>query len=209
VNKKLRTLLNMVDRSYELIVDTCCDHGKLGIAFLPSNKVLFVDQVPSIMKDLKRNLEASHHENYELKTLKAQDLEFSTKKNLICIAGIGGMELISILDSLLKKNDLSQSDFLLSPQYHLFEVRRFLADNGFKKIREEIIFEGKEDKRGRELFYLSLSKGEPIEPIGENLFDPTDEKNKEYFLAIYHHLKKKSPESEEFKLYQKLLKVLL
>ncbi len=209
MNKKLRTLLNLVDRPYELIVDTCCDHGKLGKAFLPSSKVLFVDQVPSIMKDLKRNLEASPFQNFELKTLSAQDLEFTTKRNLICIAGIGGMELISILESLLKKNDLSQSDFLLSPQYHIFEVRRFLNENGFKKIKEEIIFEGKEDKRGRELFYLSLDKGDPIKPIGENLFDPLNEKNREYFLAIYNHLKKKSPDSTEFKLYQKLLKMLV
>ena len=208
MNQKLESLYQLVDDSYELIVDTCCDHGKLGKAFLKQSPVLFVDQVPSIMKKLQEKLELSPYDNFQLKTAKAQDLRFETSKNLICIAGIGGVELISILDSLLKNNDLTKSHFLLSPQYHIFEVRRFLISKGFKKIKEEIIFEGKEGRRGMELFYLSLEKGDEIDPIGGNLFDPKDSKNKDYFFRILNHLKKKEPDSEAFELYQKLLKVL-
>jgi tRNA (adenine22-N1)-methyltransferase len=201
MNNKLKSLYSLADESYDLVVDTCCDHGLLGMAFLNNFPVLFVDQVPSIMKNLKQVLEAGPFDNFELKTLKAQELILKPQKNLICIAGVGGEELISILESLLKENDLTQSHFLLSPQYHLFEVRRFLISKGFKKIKEDIVFE---KNKGRELFYLSLEKGEEIDPIGKNLFDSSNEESKDYFRGILNHLKKKEPNGVATDLYQKL-----
>lgn len=202
---KLQSLYKLADESYDLVIDTCCDHGKLGMAFLNDFPVLFVDQVPSIMKNLERILVRTPHDNYKLETKKAQDLVLAPNKNLVCIAGIGGIQLISILESLLKNNDLKKSHFLLSPQYQLFEVRRFLIAQGFKKIKEELIFE---KGKGRELFYLSLESGEEICPIGENLFDPEDQESRAYFQSILNHLLKKEPEGEPTKLYQKLFKVL-
>jgi tRNA (adenine22-N1)-methyltransferase len=203
MNNKLKSLYSLADESYDLVVDTCCDHGKLGMAFLNNFPVLFVDQVPNIMKKLQNTLELGPFENYSLVTSRAQDLELAPNKNLICIAGIGGVELISIMDSLIKRCDLTKSHFLLSPQYHLYEVRRFLIDNGFKRIKEELAFDG---RRGRELFYVSFDSGEEIDPIGENLFNPEDELNHNYFKEIYEHLRKKAPGSKEAKQYLSLLK---
>lgn len=203
MNQKLQGLFELVDQPYDLVVDTCCDHGQLGMAFLEKMPVLFVDQVPKIMKKLKVKLEKTSFDNYNLVTSKAQDLELPPNKNLICIAGIGGVELINILEALLKKGGLEKSHFLLSPQYQLFEVRRFLIENGFKKIKEDLAFDG---RKGRELFYASLKEGDEIDPIGTNLFDPSCELNYEYFKGIYEHLRKRAPGSTEAKQYLSLLK---
>jgi len=199
---KLEKLFELIPNGYEVIWDTCCDHGKLGLACLEkekAKKVIFVDQVPGIMKALEAKLtkigELSPN-RHELQTIPAQKIQLEKKKNLICICGVGGEETIDII-----KNLRGEFDLLLSPQYHLFEVRRFLNDLGFKLIKEELCFEG---KFGRELLFVSKSAVENIDPIGRELFDLTNEKHLSYVNGIIEHLKKiKSDEALSF--YQKII----
>lgn len=198
---KLQALYKIVSQSYEVIWDTCCDHGNLGLAFIESNKakkVNFVDQVPVIMEKLRKRLDlipGFEKSRYELHTKAAQELK-TGPQDLLCICGVGGEVVIEILKSLKPECDL-----LLSPQYHLFEVRRFLNDIGYKVLKEELVFEG---KFGREIFYLSKDKGKSIDPIGAGLFDLSKKDHVDYLKGIISHLEKKADNPMALELYKGL-----
>ncbi len=185
---KLESLFKLIPMNYDVIWDTCCDHGHLGLACLENNKagkVIFVDQVPKIIEELSLKLDkiaGLSRERYELQSIPAQEIILENKNNLVCISGVGGEEVIVIIKNLNGKFDLH-----ISPQYHLFEVRRFLNDIGFKMIKEELRFEG---KFGRELLYLSKDGPFKIDPIGKDLFDLKDERHLNYIKGITQHLKR-------------------
>lgn len=206
---KLQKIFELITPEYSEVWDTCCDHGKLGMAVLESNKsnvVHFVDQVPSIINELENkllNIASLTRERYKLHGCPAENLQVSSSgKTLICICGVGGEVVIKIMQSLLKNNDLAHCDFLLSPQYHLFEVRRFLKEKGFNLKKEELSFEG---KFGRELLLVSLSEGEEIDPIGSKLFDSSDERHQNYLKNIVSHLEKKGDAALALEHYKKIL----
>lgn len=198
---KLQNVLDMIPDEYDLIWDTCCDHGNLGLACLElkkAPKVIFVDQVTSIIKNLRerlRGIPELSSEVYELQVLPAQKLKLAGGKELVCICGVGGEVTIDII----KKLD-GDFDLLLSPQYHLFEVRRFLKDLGFKLREERLVFEG---KFGRELLYVSRDAEQEINPIGKDLFNMSLDNHRHYLEGLVKHLEKTN--SEALGLYREII----
>ena len=190
---KLTSLFDLISSEYIDVWDTCCDHGQLGLAFLETSKskVYFVDQVESITKKLKLRLNSIPElddKNYEILCCEAQIIKIEKHKTLICISGVGGEVVIQIIKELAKHNDLSDCDFLLSPQYQLFEVRSFLRENNFKRLNEGLVFEG---KWGRELLLVRQGSGEEIDEIGKSLFDTKNQLHLDYLNGIISHLENK------------------
>lgn len=201
---KLQTAFDLIEDHYENVWDTCCDHGNLGVAFLrdkKASKVHFVDQVETIMSSLETKLQGLSEletQRYQLHTKPAQDLDLSSN-DLLCICGVGGEVLIEILKALKPECDL-----LLSPHYHLYEVRKFLKESGYKSIKEKIVFE---KQFGREIFYLSKKEGSPVDLTGGSLFNSSPE-HLNYLKGIISHLEKKKMD-EALALYRNLLNNLL
>lgn len=213
LSPRLRAIFNLIDSKFDEIWDTCCDHGLLGLALLESkkaSKIHFVDSIPKIMEKLESridSLELEFSHSYELHTLKAEKIKITSPNSLISICGVGGDLAIGILSEILKNNDLSKGEVLISAQYHIFELRKFLKDHGFKLIKEELTFEG---SRGYELLLVGLGKGSEIDPVGSALFDANDEKVLSYFKNLVNHYEKKTLGDEDYRVilksYEKLLK---
>lgn len=101
--------------------DICCDHGYVGIGALKSNEysnIHFVDQVPQIMERLSQLLKQTFLRldeiNCHLHVLPAESLDEEIKGNVL-IAGVGGLTIKTILDTLLQSNKLKAKRIILSP----------------------------------------------------------------------------------------------
>ncbi|OUR97915.1 hypothetical protein A9Q84_06890 [Halobacteriovorax marinus] len=212
LGRRLRDIFDLIESGYSEVWDTCCDHGLLGLAVIEENKsekVHFVDQVPRIISSLKRKIKSLAvipEASFELHVLNAEKIKVSNEKSLICICGVGGDVAIGIISELLNRNDLSQCDILISAQYHMFDLRKFLRDHGFLLKAEKLSFER---SKGYELLLVSLSNGEDIDPIGSKLFDSKNSESFKYFRALASHYKRKSLGDdmylETLKLYEDLV----
>lgn len=186
-------ILDMIKGEYSEIWDTCCDHGKLGMALLsrPSvNKIHFLDCVPSIMMglDVKLALRGYEESRYQTHCMNAQDLSPTTKGSLVCICGVGGETAIEILQGLEKKNNLEDHEYLICVQHHIYQLREFLKQNGFKSKNEVLVV----DKGiGYEIFLLSKNSGEEIHPVGSSIFNTRDSEHQNYIKSLIDHYERK------------------
>lgn len=102
--------------------DICCDHGYLGMAAYTSmnfSNIYFVDRVPTIMNQLKSEVErlASKNESASKTTfICAAGQEIKTNvTGTVCITGVGGFTVFKILDGLSKNNYLNADRLILGP----------------------------------------------------------------------------------------------
>lgn len=142
--------------------DVCCDHGYVGIKALTSNRftsVHFVDQIPHIMKRLQqliyqdKDLRAEHI--YFLQTCAGEDIEGVVEGTLL-IAGVGGLTMKNILNSLLNKKTLLAQRLLLSPHTDEKVIVEYIISEAFLihyEIQEKIMLP--EGKRLRPLYILN------------------------------------------------------
>ena len=209
---RLSSIFNMIEGANHNIWDLCCDHGKLGLALLESHKaskVVFVDQVSSIMDDLSRKIQKIKDlspKRYELLTLSAEKIQLEDQ-SLICLCGIGGDVAQTIMAGIIANNDCRNHQFLISAQYHMYDFRKFLISHDFKVLNEELVFEG---KWGYELLLVQQGNGKQVDPIGRGLYDEHSQKNRKYFVNIINHYKRRlnqdKSHAEALELYEDLVK---
>jgi tRNA (adenine22-N1)-methyltransferase len=142
------------NKDYDIIWDTCCDHGYLGQKILASNpreKIVFVDQVPSITNTLNEYLQSQSYANYAVYTKDLAELKLAAdKSHLVIIAGIGG-ELIAELLSRLLVNNNASIDFIFCPSTSVYSLRDYLTSNNFGLLSEGI---GAANNRFYEVIYV-------------------------------------------------------
>lgn len=195
MKSRLNVITSMIESEYKEIWDTCCDHGKLGISLIKNtNKSLvhFVDCIPSIIDKLKNTLEVKgllENPRVELHTKFAQDIRLGNNRSLICICGVGSETAIDIITGLLKNNDLTKHDIILSVQYKTPKLRKYLKECGFKLQKEVLCFEG---KWGHEIMRISLNSGDEINIVGKSMFKNPTKKHNLYLKKSIIHYKKKS-----------------
>lgn len=202
LGKRLLEIFQLVEDNYNSVWDLCCDHGKLGLALFEGNKchrVHFVDQVPEITKNLQDYLDKIPNLDkslFSIMTMDAGDISPSDG-DLVCICGVGGDVAITIMNKILSQNDCSNITFLISAQYQLFELRKFLNEKGFGQIKSKLVFEG---KWGYELLLVRLGEDLKIDIIGEDLFDSNNSQSVHYFKNLYNHYERKSRSDQEVKI---------
>ncbi len=204
---RLKYITDLIEKDYEQIWDTCCDHGKLGISLLKNSSVKtvhFVDCVPGIIDKLKLKLSKlglleSSRVKVHLKM--AEEIHLENDSSLICICGVGGETAIDIVRGLLKNNNLFGHDILFSVQYRTPELRMFLKDYGFRVQKEILCFEG---KWAHEIIRVSINNGDEIDLIGSGMFNLDDEKHLSYIKKTIKHYTKKNNTGSE---YQKVLEL--
>lgn len=104
----------------KVLWDICCDHGYVGIKALHSgqfSKIHFVDKIPHIMERLSTLISQRSKKNtcpYELHVMAGEDINVEVLGTVL-IAGVGGLTIKIILDSLIAKNLLFAEKLLLSP----------------------------------------------------------------------------------------------
>ncbi|CAA0122144.1 Uncharacterised protein [BD1-7 clade bacterium] len=160
---RIQAITHAGSGNYDCIWDTCCDHGQIGEGFLlsgqqqsdachpaPNTHVYFVDQVAHICEQLQSRLEAQYSSAsfsvlcQDAASICLQRSAMPALRHLVVIAGVYGHTAIDIMHSILTHNDVSLKpsiDFLLCPNYELFELRQWLIEQNFSMKREEIVLQ--------------------------------------------------------------------
>jgi tRNA (adenine22-N1)-methyltransferase len=104
------------------VSDLCCDHGYLGLHAYESEQfpeIIFVDQVPFAMDLLEKNFDqyVKNDENatqVKFITSDAGKVQTILTGNVV-IAGVGGMNMMQMLEGLHQNQKLKPNRLILSP----------------------------------------------------------------------------------------------
>lgn len=163
LGERLDHLFEWVGRaeSYDNIWDLCCDHGRLGLHLHERHKrtdVYLVDRVDQLIDRLVADYSWKDDGRLYFRAADVGQLNIIVRhRTLVIIAGIGGENLITMLQSILSRMSQGQTiEFMLSPNTHIFELRRFLQKRHFGLIDEAFITE---KGKCHEHLWLSYEKG--------------------------------------------------
>jgi tRNA (adenine22-N1)-methyltransferase len=172
------------------IWDIGCDHGYLGLSFLcleTVSSVYLVDPSKKVIDQLINKLKDSYitiPNKIKVLNQKGQYLEISKNiKKIIFIAGMGGKEIIDILDHM--KPQLSVEDsVIISPHKNILELRKYLLESEFRLKDESVI---SESGRFYQVLCLSLFSGHPkVSAFGEKLWSGSlGNSYRDYILSTF------------------------
>lgn len=155
-------------QSQNIIWDIGCDHAHLGLSFLShqaSPAIHLVDPALPVITKLKERIATDIP---RVKIFHQAGQEVIIEKNLthfIFIAGMGGLEIISIMEKLLPQ--MKRGDLLfISPHNKVLEVREFLQAQGEWLQQEDII----EEAGVWYPHFLLGVEGRPISSYGQEVF---------------------------------------
>ena len=144
VGVRIKKLLELVGSNNNLVIDVGADHGILSKQILDNNQSEYV-----IATDIsKRCLEKSEIllKGYIAKNLAKCVVSDGLKNcidvtncDLVIIAGMGGNEIVKILTENPNKKVFTR--FLLQPMQDVEILRRFLSENGYNIVKDELIYE--------------------------------------------------------------------
>ena len=134
--------------------DICCDHGLLGAAALRSGKfrrVHFVDRVPHIIEKLRRGLADEKHAAVYLTGAEHLGAEIT---GTAVIAGVGGHNVVKILEHWKTRGNLRAKRLILNPLTHITPLRDYLKTFSTYTEKETLIV--RESERDRQILILDL-----------------------------------------------------
>lgn len=199
-SKRIQALINLIDPSTEVLWDLCCDHGKIGLAALekyPHLKIHFVDQVPSIMDRLKKNLGTdipSKTINFHISDIRK--LSFPPGATIIA-AGVGGLLLIEFLEAILPAN-IPNLQIILGAHQNIHDLRWYLNEKNLA-IKTEVLV------RESNKFYELLALEDRTYPspdanlIGRSMWDLTSLDHREYISKNIEYYTLRTKFSNDFK----------
>ena len=166
LSKRLKALADMVTPGRS-VVDVGCDHGFVSIYLVQqgiSPKVLAMDVRTGPLSRAREHITAYGLDSYISTRLSDGLCEFQDgeAQSLIC-AGMGGRLMTKILtESRLKARALEE--LILQPQSELPEFRRFLRDEGYELLDENILCED-----GKYYFLMKVRYSGRPEVVQENV----------------------------------------
>lgn len=183
LSARLEHIVKLCD-NVSCIADIGCDHGYVCAELILSNKcdkVIATDisgrslgKAIRFCDSLNINSYISFREGDGFNVIYKQD-----KVKQAVISGMGGMEIIKILEN----NPFKLKKFILQPMRDTVKLREYLIDNNFKIVTDYIIFEDG-------IFYnvLKVTKGrtnlKPLEIyFGKDNFETNTKVFKEYLLT--------------------------
>jgi len=185
--------------AYNDIWDLCCDHGRLGLHLHQRNDggcIYLVDRIPSIIEALKSKYTILCDGKLFFCLQDAGAIQLtSASRQLIVIAGLGGENIVEILNGIGTRlhheqpSPINQSrivDLILSPNSHTFALRRFLARSPFELIKEAFV----EDKgHYHEHIFLRLTHNTPTRhsDVGEEIWQPFTATKRRYIERLIAH----------------------
>ena len=140
VNKRLEIVNKYIDID-DTLADIGCDHGYLGIMAINKGVkfVQFIDNKQGPLSSAKQNC-ANINEDYLEFTLSSGLNNLNPKVDTIAFCGVGGELLVEVL-----KEDLDRAKklkkLILQPNKNEASLRKFLSDNNFEILNEEVVFD--------------------------------------------------------------------
>lgn len=186
LGKRLTALFNVVAHDYDSVWDLCCDHGRLGMALIETQRtpqVHFVDCIDGIMTDLAATLEHYGARGYQLHCCLAEQIDLPTDgKHLLVLAGVGDEVSIRIVQHLSAQNTDAQIDWLISPANNLFQVRQFLQPD-FGVLDEGVVAE---NGRLYEWLWVRSGAAKPIKNPAP-FWNPDDAEHRRHLHKLLKH----------------------
>ncbi len=192
LSPRLETIINMINPG-ERLIDVGTDHSFIPITAISKGirkTVIATDIREGPLRIAKKNV-IKYALQDKIKLFRTDGLKGITIQNEDCIviAGMGGYEIISILQETLPDCE----NIILQPQKSLMELRQFLADNGYEIKDEKIIKELnrfyiaiKVKYTGRK-YFLNLTQ----QIAGPIILDMKSELYKDYILYLIEQIEKK------------------
>lgn len=164
--------------------DIGCDHGLLGSSFKDNQEVMeihLVDPAEAVIRNLKDSyisvpkIKIHHSTGQEIKIQ-------NPGSNLVFIAGMGGMEIKSILEILLPQLN-SSSQIVISPHRKILELREALSQWDLSLISETVI---EEDAQFYQILSMRPGSGRRVSLYGYDLWQtPTGRRYREKDLLHF------------------------
>lgn len=141
MSKRLDLLTTLVDNN--VVCDIGSDHGLLPLNLLNDNKVDKVILCDINISPLLAGYQTIKENGYLKKATfilgDGLNLKLSDKKIDIVIAGMGAMEIISILENLKQP----YHNLILQPNNNVIKLRRYLVENNYKVTIDDVIKDNK------------------------------------------------------------------
>jgi tRNA (adenine22-N1)-methyltransferase len=193
---RLSQLATMVEPSYAVIWDCCCDHGLLGKSLLRdqcAGEVIFVDVLENHMANLATTLAHNFPQDQYSWQVRCEDLKKivvpAIESQLFIIAGVGPHQTIEFINSLCASAPDTEFDLLICSVHGSYSVREALIKQGYGLKSERIIFE---NNRFYEAIYVSKSVNKAIVDTGSQMWDWSDAVHQDYWHRIVGHYRQKS-----------------
>ena len=182
LSNRLENIVNLCDRT-SVIADIGCDHGYVTAELILSNKCDKVVATDISERSLNKaivfcdslniNNYVSFREGDGFKVIYKND-----KVKQVVIAGMGGMEIIKILE----EKTLKLKNFVLQPMRDVVKLREYLINNNYKIIFDYLVYDD-----GIYYNVIKVTKGrnnlKPMEIyFGKDNFDFNTEVFKDYLL---------------------------
>ena len=133
----------------------------------------------------------------------------TNEKQLVIIAGVGGLLLIALLDKLFKLTQGINIEFLIAPVHHNYQVRSFLNTQDYSLIDERIV---EENNRFYEVLHITKAKDKlaNISLVGDKMWEANNAQHLLYLQQMIAHyqriaLNPQSDVDEIIKAYLRLL----
>lgn len=207
-SKRIEKICEFINKKQ--ILEIGCDHAyitknlflqkKINYAYLIDISLKCLEKAKITLKKYPENTYFSVKNGFN--GIKNDFIYFKTPKTSqiqVVIAGMGGQEIIKIL-----QQDESEffNNFVLQPQKNIYELRKFLIENNYKIMQDEVVKEGK-------FFYfvLKVTRKNLTPKQQENLVDPTQKttKNLNDIKKEINKQKNTNSKIKEQKLEQQLL----
>lgn len=162
LSARMQALVNMVSKG-RTVCDIGCDHGWVSIYLVQQGiapRVFAMDVRTGPLEQAKEHIRDYHLETYIEARLSdgLAGLQIGEADCMIC-AGMGGPLMMKILTEGRKKAR-AMKELILQPQSEIVWFREFLRKEGYKTIREDMIYED-------EKYYplMKVAPGEAEEPV--------------------------------------------
>ena len=206
LSPRLNAISQLVNKSYDIIWDTCCDHGLLGMSLLekhPNSAVHFVDIEAPIINKLETKLE-THFSNFNwrcyIDSVVNLPINQFNGSQLIVIAGVGGDLATEFVTSLVKLYPNIPLEFIICPVHHTYTLRKSLISLDLKLVSETLVTD---NKRFYEVIHIASAPiaTKEISAIGEALWTSNCQAEKDkklrYLKRLISHYQKASNSRKE------------
>ncbi len=142
-SKRILALTHWIEAD-SFVIDVGTDHAHLPLALVElgiTRKILAIDNNLKPLATAEKNIiHAGFNDIIELRLNDGlRNINLNGNETIV-ISGLGGMLISSILAEAKQGIKINQK-FILQPNWTWFELRKWLAENGFKIVKEQIVAE--------------------------------------------------------------------
>ena len=170
VSRRIKALGDLLQaQKYTKVLDTCCDHGLIGLNLLDNSlcsfdELILIDIVPSIIQKLELAI-ADIPRGDRLISTQIQCVKKikCSSQDLVIMAGVGADLVYEAILS-HKKNEQIPRHYLISAHTKHVWLREKLKEEGLLLVKEELILE---DNIFYDHILLSFSEGNELKAFNQ------------------------------------------